>query len=96
MVASKTVNSEDKHLNPPLNNGPKWSKCYYGNAHALPTSIGMKRSRLYTNYLNDFTECSFKLLQNVTWLSLDYLWLMPIKYSVTYKVTSNECIAGNG
>ena len=24
------------------------------------------------------------------------LWLMPIKYSITHNVTSNECIAGNG
>ena len=31
----------------------------------------------------------------ITQLQL-YLWLMPIKYTVTYNVTSNECIAGNG
>ena len=28
--------------------------------------------------------------------NLDYFWLMPIKYSVIYNVTSNERIAGNG
>ena len=29
-------------------------------------------------------------------VGIENLWLMLIKYSVTYNVTSNECIAGNG
>ena len=61
----------------------------------LQTNININIHWIQT-ILITFNGRSFKLLQNLTWLPLDYLWLMPIKYSVTGNVTSNECIADNG
>ena len=50
---------------------------------------------LDTNYFIGLTRHSFQLLQNMTWLPLMNLFLMPMKYSVSYNVTNNECITGN-
>ena len=48
------------------------------------------------NYFIDFTEPSFKLLQNVTWLPQDLLLVDAYEIFLMSDVTSNECIAGNG